>query len=229
VAWQVAIVVDRGESLETLHANLFILLGQMPVWAIASSERVPGVIELRKEWDSCWHPEPALTLVVPGTETDRTADILSLIPTIYEHHPRLFAVRLFGVAASEQFANKIANLGFYPASGAVFDGLGFARRFAQIEDIPLIELNAANWKSHNDVYDAFFHAVGAPDWHGRNFNALIDSIETGAINQLEVPYRIMVRNVDAASQEAKDFLKDFADLVREVSANGCPVEMNIES
>jgi hypothetical protein len=46
-------------------------------------------------------------------------------------------------------------------------------------------LNGAEWKTQDDVYDSFFRAVGAPEWHGRNFNALRDSIATGSINTLK--------------------------------------------
>ena len=37
-------------------------------------------------------------------------------------------------------------------------------------------LNGADWTTKDDVYDAFFCAVGAPEWHGRNLDALADSI-----------------------------------------------------
>jgi RNAse (barnase) inhibitor barstar len=37
-------------------------------------------------------------------------------------------------------------------------------------------MDGAAWNSEDDVYDAFFRVVGAPAWHGRNFNALNDSI-----------------------------------------------------
>jgi len=52
-----------------------------------------------------------------------------------------------------------------------------------------LTLNGAEWKTRDDVYDSFFRAVGATDWHGRNFNALRDSIATGSINTVEVRYR----------------------------------------
>jgi RNAse (barnase) inhibitor barstar len=52
-------------------------------------------------------------------------------------------------------------------------------------------LDGSTWQNRDDVYDAFFKAVGAPDWHGRNFDALNDSIATGSINKIEVPYRLI--------------------------------------
>src|ERR1044071_7580655 len=51
-----------------------------------------------------------------------------------------------------------------------------------------LELDGTNWKTRDDFYDAFFKAVGAPSWHGRNFNALRDSIITGEINEVELVY-----------------------------------------
>jgi RNAse (barnase) inhibitor barstar len=48
-------------------------------------------------------------------------------------------------------------------------------------------LDGADWKTKDDFYDAFFKAVGALSWHGRNFNALRDSIITGQISEVELP------------------------------------------
>jgi len=64
-------------------------------------------------------------------------------------------------------------------------------------------LDAANWKNPDDVYDSFFAAVGAPSWHGRNFDALRDSIAGGDINQIEVPYRLVFQNLDQVGNGAR--------------------------
>jgi len=90
-------------------------------------------------------------------------------------------------------------------------------------------LDGSGWKCSDDVYSSFFHAVGAPDWHGRNFDALIDSIETGGINQVEVPYRLVIRNYDRVGDGAKEMAKDFVDLIREIGERGCPVEVRIQN
>ena len=47
-------------------------------------------------------------------------------------------------------------------------------------------LDRAGWSTKDD-YNAFFRAVGASEWHGRNSNALNDSIANGSINEVEVP------------------------------------------
>jgi RNAse (barnase) inhibitor barstar len=86
-------------------------------------------------------------------------------------------------------------------------------------------LDGACWRTKDDIYDAFFKAVGAPKWHGRNFNALIDSIEHGDINDIEVPYRLLVKNYDLIGAGARQMATDFIDLIHEIAARGCPVEI----
>jgi RNAse (barnase) inhibitor barstar len=89
-------------------------------------------------------------------------------------------------------------------------------------------LDAGNWKKTDDVYDSFFAAVGAPSWHGRNFNALRDSIAGGDINQIEVPYGLVLQNLDQVRSGAKTMAGDFIDLIRELAEDGTPVEMVVQ-
>jgi RNAse (barnase) inhibitor barstar len=65
-------------------------------------------------------------------------------------------------------------------------------------------LDGRGWTTDDDVYNAFFKAVGAPVWHGRNYNALNDSIAGGDINQVEVPYRIVISNFDRNRRRSKE-------------------------
>lgn len=60
-------------------------------------------------------------------------------------------------------------------------------------------LDGATWSTKDDFYSAFFKAVGAPSWHGHNFDALRDSIVTGQINQIELPYRIEILGVSKSA------------------------------
>jgi RNAse (barnase) inhibitor barstar len=89
-------------------------------------------------------------------------------------------------------------------------------------------LDGAAWQTMDDVYDAFFRAVGAPSWHGRNFNALNDSIATGDINAIEVPYCIVIRNAALAGEGAQQMTRDFIELIQEIAARGCPVAVRVE-
>jgi RNAse (barnase) inhibitor barstar len=56
----------------------------------------------------------------------------------------------------------------------------------------IIELDATKWKTVDDFYDALLASIGAPEWHGRNLNALLDSMIWGGINALKPPYTIKI-------------------------------------
>jgi RNAse (barnase) inhibitor barstar len=89
-------------------------------------------------------------------------------------------------------------------------------------------LNGADWATKDDVYNTFFHAVGAPEWHGRNLDALADSIAGGQINQVEVPYRLVIQNYNLIGTAAKEMADNFVNLVRELEGEGCPIEIRID-
>jgi RNAse (barnase) inhibitor barstar len=91
-----------------------------------------------------------------------------------------------------------------------------------------IGLDGRKWAAADDIYDAFFRAVGAPSWHGRNFNALRDSISVGRINEIEVPYLIRIRNYSSIGSEARSMARDFVRLIGELHESGCPVDIEIE-
>jgi hypothetical protein len=61
-------------------------------------------------------------------------------------------------------------------------------------------LDASSWKTVSDFYDALLLAVGAPAWHGRNINALIDSMVFGGINAVEPPYEVRIINTAELSE-----------------------------
>jgi RNAse (barnase) inhibitor barstar len=90
-------------------------------------------------------------------------------------------------------------------------------------------MDGATWSSKDDVYDAFFRAVGSPEWHGRNFDALNDSIANGEINKVEVPYRLVILNFDLIGAGAKKMAADFVDLIHEINARGLPVEIDVRN
>ncbi|HWZ97932.1 MAG TPA: barstar family protein [Candidatus Dormibacteraeota bacterium] len=90
-------------------------------------------------------------------------------------------------------------------------------------------LDASSWKTKDDVYDSFFRVIGAPSWHGRNLDALHDSIGSGQVNSVEVSYRLIVRNSQDIGAEAKSILEDFVKLIHELVTEGCPVEIRVEN
>jgi RNAse (barnase) inhibitor barstar len=97
-----------------------------------------------------------------------------------------------------------------------------------IECMTELVLNGAEWTTKGDVYDGVFRVVGAPEWHGRNLDALADSISGGSINQVEVPYRLVIKGYDRIGPIAKPMADSLINLVHELAAEGCPVEIRIE-
>lgn len=93
----------------------------------------------------------------------------------------------------------------------------------------IVELDGRNWSVADDIYLAFFAAVGAPTWHGHNFNALRDSISVGQINAINVPYNIRIKNYSAIGAGAKEMASNFVHLIEELRESGCPVGITIEN
>lgn len=71
----------------------------------------------------------------------------------------------------------------------------------------VVELNAFRWVGAQDFYAALLPALGAPDWHGQNVNALVDSMIYGDINAVEQPFSVIVRGLDGAKRGAREELR----------------------
>ena len=80
----------------------------------------------------------------------------------------------------------------------------------------IIELDATNWKTVIDFYDALLASIGAPKWHGKSPDALIDSMIWGGINAVEPPYTV---RISRAAKLPKDF-HDRIELIKKVLAEG---------
>lgn len=75
-----------------------------------------------------------------------------------------------------------------------------------------ITLDAAAWRDVRDIYAAMLPALGAPEWHGPNLDAVYDALVAGHYRALVVsrtdpsdgearqrPFRVTVTNADQAS------------------------------
>jgi len=56
----------------------------------------------------------------------------------------------------------------------------------------VVKLDASAWKSKDDFYEAILAALEAPPGHGRNADALNDSMGNGGINGVEPPYKVWI-------------------------------------
>jgi RNAse (barnase) inhibitor barstar len=80
-----------------------------------------------------------------------------------------------------------------------------------------------NWdeiNSFDDFFDIFLPQVKAPDWHGRNMNALSDSIVTGDVNKIEPPFCVISTGVDNMAPCAKEVYSAVSEIFKEANDAG---------
>lgn len=90
-----------------------------------------------------------------------------------------------------------------------------------------IHLDGRSWQSADDFYAAYLRAVGAPEWHGHNLDALWDSLTGGDINQRNPPFRIRILGLGQMGPEAKQTMERFASLVEQARAEGHQIELEL--
>ncbi len=88
-----------------------------------------------------------------------------------------------------------------------------------------IVLDGTDWKTATDFYSALLAAVQAPDWHGRNLDALWDSITNGGINGRNLPYTIRIVGTEKMMPEARTMLDRFRSLVEDAKTQGFQIEL----
>jgi RNAse (barnase) inhibitor barstar len=222
-AWQIAVVLNPDNDDRYMDQ----LVRRMPVWAIDTPSYQELAPRLREAADSFWYPEPAFTLFKSQIAAGKVAECMDILGMIELHHPGIARLELVGIQSSELLTVSLSNLGYEPATQNSEHSITFKKQLTLVPKVADLILDATSWKTRDDVYDCFFRAVGAPSWHGRNFDALEDSIITGSINKIEIPYRLIVRNLNSASSEAKKFADQFFDLFDEFASKGYPVNVTI--
>jgi RNAse (barnase) inhibitor barstar len=223
MAWKVALVLDTEYSV----GDLGKLVHQMPAWAVDTPARREAAPEIRREAGELWAPDPAFTLFTPSGGNDRAEICRSIVGTLLEHHSYAASLQLIGVSCSPDLIEILSDEGFEQASGGFHEGISFRKPIDKLTGVGEVVLDASHWTTANDFYDSFFLAVGAPDWHGRNLDALNDSIATGNINQIEVPYRIVIENLSQAEPEARTATERIIELIHQLEAEGCPIAVTV--
>jgi RNAse (barnase) inhibitor barstar len=224
MVWKLALVLDSEYSPKDLGR----LVHQMPIWAVETQARIESASEIRHEASALWAPDPPFTLFRAASRTDHEETCRHILGTLLEHHPNAACLEIIGVTSSPKLMAILGDAGFEPASGQFHEGLPFRKPVDKLTSVGEVVLDATHWKTSDHFYDSFFKAVGAPAWHGRNFDALNDSIVTGNINQIEVPYRIFIENLSQAGSEARAIAEGFIELIRQFEAEGCPIEIQID-
>lgn len=91
----------------------------------------------------------------------------------------------------------------------------------------LILLDASGWQSPDDFYSALLPKLGAPDWHGRNLDALYDSL-SGGINRLNPPFAVEIDGAATLPDDLKAFLAKVTAVFEDARAQlGADVILNL--
>lgn len=68
-----------------------------------------------------------------------------------------------------------------------------------------LTFDAARWVTFRDIYAAILPALGAPDWHGPNLDAVYDALVAGH-SRVPSPLELTIVNVSAASEGVRVYL-----------------------
>lgn len=225
MAWNIAVVVDPAYNQDALDQ----LVRYSPIWIVDTPYNRESADVARLAAGDIWAPEAACTTFRVNDPADRELNCVAILDMLALHHAHLSKLNLIGVKSSPALQSAMNELGFIPAAAAAEDSVAFRRPIANIEGVPLLELDGSNWKSIDDVYNSLFATLGSPAWHGRNFDALNDSIVTGGINAVEVPYRLLIGGLRAAPPEVRDFVSQLSTFISDREAQGCPISVRISS
>jgi hypothetical protein len=225
MAWRVGLIC--GDVLS--EAELSSVLLAMPIWATQTPANVASAAIVRDLRDGFWEPEPAFTLFRTFGPSFSHGECFHLIPTMEEHHPTLTKVEVFGVTRTPAVDKLMEDLGYVPSVRSWKGATGYRRPLDSISsEVRRIYLDARGWRNNEDVYAGLLGAIGAPAWHGHNFDALHDSVVTGSVNKVGAPFSIEISNGEMASREVQKFLRSLVDLFHEFVQEGCPVSFALD-
>ena len=132
-----------------------MLVHQMPVWAIVTSERRDAAASIRQGAGELWAPEPAFTLFIPDSTTDKEETCRCILANLLEHHSQLALLDLIGIPASERLTEILQAAGFESAEGSVHEGLPFRKPIERLQNVRELILDARHWQTADDLYNSF--------------------------------------------------------------------------
>ena len=97
-----------------------------------------------------------------------------------------------------------------------------------VKSMRVITIDGSNWKTSNDFYDAVFAALESPSWHGRNLDALSDSLLGGDINGIEPPFELRISGIGLMSPGARHIVEQLQQLVNEKTDETRKVRITVE-
>lgn len=224
MAWNIAVVVDPEFNERAADQ----LVRYRPIWMVDTPHNRISAAVARAAAGEMWDPEAACTTYRIEDPSAREHNCLHILDMIDLHHPHLAKLDVIGVGASASLTLGMSESGFFPAISTLEDSIAFRRSIDALEGVPSFDLDASAWKSPDDVYNSLFAKLGSPVWHGRNFNALNDSIVTGGINSVDVPFKLLIHGLHSSTNEVKEFVSKLEALLAEREAEGCPISVRID-
>jgi hypothetical protein len=82
----------------------------------------------------------------------------------------------------------------------------------------VIEIDAGTCTTVTELLTALRHVIGAPDWHGWNPDAFIDSMIWGGINSRQPPYTVRVVRCEVAPPEVREYVALMSNLIAKARA-----------
>jgi RNAse (barnase) inhibitor barstar len=93
--------------------------------------------------------------------------------------------------------------------------------------MPKVLLDGRSWVSRDDFYEALLTALGAPSWHGRNLDALEETLRSGSTNALNPPLEIAISGMESMSGEARTTVHRFNELVNHLRAAHIDISLQL--
>jgi hypothetical protein len=90
-----------------------------------------------------------------------------------------------------------------------------------------IVIDAGDWLSEDDVFDGLLEALDSPDWHGRSWSALNDSIVTGGVNRVEPPYHLHLTGDRPLPEDLREWVQELVALIAEARARDREVSITV--
>ncbi len=223
MAWEIAVIVDPAYNPLAVGS----LDSDMVLWIVDTPANRAFAAKMRKAAEEIWLPDPICTTFRVEDPNAREQNCLGILDTVEQHHPRMAKLHFVGVHDSEILRSRLREFNFIPFQphpGKVV----FVRPIDSMSNVPHLHLDATSWNTTDDVFESLFTVLGAPTWHGKDFNALDDSIIDDDINSVKVPYILSIRNMKSATSEVRRFVSGLVDFISECEAKGCPVSIQIE-
>jgi RNAse (barnase) inhibitor barstar len=225
MAWEIGLIVEP----ELSEAMADLLARYMPIWIVDTPNNRKCAEIARRAASEIWLPDAVCTTFNSADVNARENSCLGILDMVDLHHPKMAKLNLIGVEDSEPLRRGLMEFGFVPARPTWDDSVAFRRPIATLTGVPELQLDASNWENTNDVYQSLFDALGAPVWHGKNFDALEESIVTGNINAVEVPYKLLICGMRTTTSEVQVFVSKLVNFISDREAEGCPISIQIES